>query len=120
MDGETALWYVRSRNTSNDFDRTRRQQEVLQGLFANLMSINSVANDPEIFNTYRNSVETNISLDVILSLITITPHLNEPGRINRYFIGPAETSNFITETGAMVLLPNELAIQAIIQQAIYQ
>jgi len=29
MDGETALYYVRSRFTTSDFDRARRQQEVL-------------------------------------------------------------------------------------------
>jgi polyisoprenyl-teichoic acid--peptidoglycan teichoic acid transferase len=33
MDGETALWYVRSRYSTSDFDRTRRQQEVIQALF---------------------------------------------------------------------------------------
>ena len=34
MDGDLALWYARSRQKSSDFDRGRRQQEVLRSLFA--------------------------------------------------------------------------------------
>lgn len=120
IDGETALWYVRSRYTSNDFERTRRQQEVMLGILNKFLSLDVIAQAPEIFDTYRNSVETNIPLNVILSLITVAPYLTDSSHINRYYIGPAETTNYITETGAMVLLPNKLAIQAIIQQAIYQ
>ena len=33
MDGDLALWYARSRQKSSDFDRGRRQQEVLRALF---------------------------------------------------------------------------------------
>ncbi|NIR66240.1 MAG: LytR family transcriptional regulator, partial [candidate division Zixibacteria bacterium] len=39
MDGDTALWYVRSRKTSSDFDRARRQQEVLKAIFLRLLSL---------------------------------------------------------------------------------
>jgi anionic cell wall polymer biosynthesis LytR-Cps2A-Psr (LCP) family protein len=31
MDGDLALWYARSRLTTTDFDRGRRQQQLLQG-----------------------------------------------------------------------------------------
>ncbi|NIV35453.1 MAG: hypothetical protein GWN58_40175, partial [Anaerolineae bacterium] len=33
LDGKHALWYVRSRWSTNDFDRNRRQQQVLRGLY---------------------------------------------------------------------------------------
>ena len=52
LDGETALWYVRSRYTSNDIDRTRRAQEVLIGLFKKLMSMDAISNAPEIYNLF--------------------------------------------------------------------
>jgi len=32
LDGKTALYYVRSRYSTNDFDRMRRQQEVLMSI----------------------------------------------------------------------------------------
>jgi LCP family protein required for cell wall assembly len=120
MDGETALWYVRSRYTSNDFDRTRRQQEVVLGILNKFLSLDVVAKAPEIYNTYLRSVETNIPLDVVLSLIAVAPYLSDSSRINRYYIGPGETTDYVTDSGAMVLLPNKPAIQAIIHQAIYQ
>ena len=42
MDGETSLWYVRSRYSTSDFDRGRRQQEVVKAGFRKLLSINGI------------------------------------------------------------------------------
>ncbi|NTU75101.1 MAG: LCP family protein, partial [Anaerolineaceae bacterium] len=42
MDGATALWYVRSRYSSSDLDRTRRAQEVLIALFNKLISLDAL------------------------------------------------------------------------------
>lgn len=120
MDGGTALWYVRSRHTSNDFDRGRRQQEVLYALFAKMMSLDAVSRLPELYDAYQRSVETNLSISDIAPLMPVASQvLSDSSRIRRFAIGPAETANFITSGGAMVLLPNYEAIQAIINQAVY-
>lgn len=120
MDGKTALWYVRSRYSSSDFDRTRRAQEVVLGLFSRMMSLNAVANLPQLYNTYRQSFETNMSVEDIVPLLPIaTTVFNDSSRIRRYAVGPAHVYPYITAEGAQVLLPNYGAIAQTIQEAVF-
>lgn len=119
MDGATALWYVRSRHSSSDFDRTRRAQEVLSGIFNRLMDRNVITRLPELYNSVRTSVDTNIGLDDIVPLLPVaTEILADSGRVKRYTIGPGYVSNYITPGGAMVLLPNYYAIKQLLSEAL--
>jgi LCP family protein required for cell wall assembly len=120
MDGETALWYVRSRYTSSDFDRTRRAQEVIIGIFQRLMKAGVVNKAPEIYSQFKNSVETNMPLETIVSLLPLANQLiNDTSNIRRYAIGAAETYNYIVPTsGAYVLVPDQTAVMSIIFQAL--
>jgi len=121
LDGEKALWYVRSRYTSNDFDRTRRAQEVLQALFKKIMTLDAISRAPEIYNLFISSVETDLSLSDILALIDVAPvFLSDSSSIRRYAIGTNQvTSYVIPSSGASVLLPNYEAIWQVIQEAVY-
>ena len=121
MNGSFALWYVRSRYSSSDFDRERRSQEVLLAAFTKLMSLNAVTRMPELFNIYQKNVETNLTLTDIVGLAGVAPGLiSDTSKIHRYSIGPTLVSNWtVPESGAMVLLPNAALIQQIINQAVY-
>ena len=46
MDGDLALWYTRSRMRSSDFDRGRRQQEVLRAIFNQGIRLNVIPKLP--------------------------------------------------------------------------
>src|SRR5512138_3398922 len=46
MDGDLALWYARSRQKSSDFDRGRRQQEVLRAIFVQALQSGTLARIP--------------------------------------------------------------------------
>jgi LCP family protein required for cell wall assembly len=117
MDGETALWYVRSRYTSSDFDRTRRQQEVVEAIFNRLMSLDAVRRAPELFSIYRDNVETNLSLDDLTPLLPLALKVHSTEQIQRFFIGTQHVSRyFVPTTGADVLLP----IQSLVMDVIYQ
>lgn len=121
MDGDTALWYVRSRYSSSDFDRLRRAQEVLYGIFGKLMSLGAVSRLPDLYNSYRSSVETNMSIDDIIPLLPVAPQIfSDPGRIQRYTIGPGLVYPYWTPEGAAVLLPDYGAISQIIQEALFR
>lgn len=48
LDGETALCYVRSRSTSNDFERAKRQQEVIKEIKAKALSLGFLADFSKI------------------------------------------------------------------------
>ncbi len=120
LDGELALWYVRSRYTSSDFDRTRRAQEVMEGFFKKLMSINAVSRAPEIYSLFISSVETDLQLNDILQLIRLAPAiLTDPSRVRRYAIGINEAVPNITDGGASVLMPDYSAIWQIVREAVY-
>lgn len=120
MDGDTALWYVRSRYSSSDFDRLRRAQEVLYGIFGKIMSLDAISRLPDLYNTYKSSVETNLSIDDILPLLPVASQiLNNPNRIQRFTIGPGLVCPYWTPDGAAVLLPDYGAIYLIIQDALF-
>jgi anionic cell wall polymer biosynthesis LytR-Cps2A-Psr (LCP) family protein len=118
MDGDTALWYVRSRYTTSDFDRTRRQQEVIRALFLRLLSLNAIERAPELYNIYRQNVTTDLSLGDITPLLPLAVHLKNLSNIHQYYIGPAEVTPWTTPAGAQVLLPRTYAILALLQKAL--
>jgi LCP family protein required for cell wall assembly len=119
MDGRTARWYVRSRNTSNDILRAERQQEVLKAIFLKLMSRDGVARAPELFARYSRWVATNLTLGDVLPLTPLALKLTDTTRITRYAIGFDQTTEWRTPIDrAYVLLPDQLAILQIILQAI--
>ncbi|HZW02778.1 MAG TPA: LCP family protein [Anaerolineaceae bacterium] len=119
MDGQTALWYARSRKSTSDFDRTRRAQEVMQGVFTKLMNLNAIGRIPELYQLYKNNVETNIGLDTIISMAPMAPKLlSDSSRIHRYAIGPQDVTSWVTEGGAQVLLPNQWAVWEKLRQAL--
>ena len=119
MDGKTALWYVRSRYTSSDFDRTRRTQEVIQAIFVRFLSFNGLIKAPELLAAYRSSTETNLTLQKLLPLTATALLIEQPGHLRHYTIGPDLVTNYIVPgSGAMVLLPNQAAIVELIHQAI--
>jgi len=119
MDGQTSLWYVRSRYSSSDYDRTRRAQEVLTGLFRKLMSLDAIVKAPQLYEQFRNNVETDIPLDLAIRLSILAPGLvNNPEKIKRFAIGPSDVWNHVTWDGAQVLLPNPNRIQPILFEAL--
>lgn len=118
MDGETALWYVRSRGTSSDFDRTRREQEVLEGLFWRLLSVDAISQAPDLYEQYKQTVITDLGIEDILPLLPLAADLGSTGNIHRYAIGPEQVESFTTSGGGAVLLPMYDAILEIMRQAL--
>jgi LCP family protein required for cell wall assembly len=121
MNGAMALWYVRSRKTTSDFDRERRSQEVLQAIFKKLFSLNALTRIPELFDFYKKNVETNLNLGDVVALAPVAAMVaGDASKIRRYSIGPQQVSDFtVPETGAMVLMPNYPAIQNLIEKAVF-
>ncbi|MCC6800648.1 MAG: LCP family protein, partial [Anaerolineae bacterium] len=103
---DMALWYVRSRQSTNDFDRGRRQMDALraiwqqaraQGLFGQLAELG-----PELLEI----VETDMSLGDLAGYAPLALAL-EPSGIARYGGSPgAEYQSFLTpDDGRAVQLP---------------
>jgi LCP family protein required for cell wall assembly len=71
IDGATALKYARSRKTTSDFDRARRQQQIIYAIKDKALSTNVIL-DPQkinnIFDVLSDNISTDISVDEILTL----------------------------------------------------
>jgi LCP family protein required for cell wall assembly len=120
MDGKTALWYVRSRKTSNDFDRLRRAQEVLLAVFYKSMRLNAAARLPQMYNAYKENVKTNMHPTAMVRLLpTAGEVFGDYERFSRYTISSEETTSFRTEDGMAVLLPNFEKIDEILELAVF-
>ncbi len=79
MDGDLALWYARSRVTTSDFDRSRRQQQILGALLQQGVELGLVREVPRLYTTYRESVRTDLDIGRILQLAAIAPAVRRNG-----------------------------------------
>jgi LCP family protein required for cell wall assembly len=119
MDGETALWYARSRYSSSDFERNRRQQEVLLGMFFRLISLNGLQRAPELYNLYVNNVVTNAVFTDLAPFLGLAGDVaDDTSILSSYTIDRSHVTSYTTSAGAAVLLPNYDAIEATIRQAL--
>ena len=116
--GKEALWYVRSRKTTNDFSRNVRQQQVLNGILDRLFALNTISKIPKLYNTYVNNVTTNLDLGTIISLVPTAAKLSDKTRVKQYFINQDSVSSWVTPGGSRVLLPKYKVIRRILEQAL--
>jgi polyisoprenyl-teichoic acid--peptidoglycan teichoic acid transferase len=118
MDGATALWYVRSRHTTSDLDRLRREQEVLYALFRKMINFRSVALLSEMKGEVADNVETNISIEKALSFLPIAVRvMNSPDRVRHFAIGEDQATPTFSWNGMWILLPDPEAIRGLLQEA---
>jgi anionic cell wall polymer biosynthesis LytR-Cps2A-Psr (LCP) family protein len=117
MDADTVLWYVRSRKTTNDIARNRRQQEVLQAIFEKLISVDAIKRAPEFYKVYRQGVKTDIGLADTLAWLPLIAKIAETREIRHYQITYKHVYDWITPGGAMVLVPNHEAVMRIIRKS---
>jgi LCP family protein required for cell wall assembly len=117
MDGDLALWYARSRQRSSDFDRGRRQQEVLRALFSQALQTGTLTRIPDLYNNLKDSVITDLGLGDILQLSLYAPKMTSAD-IRSYYIRPPYVSSWITEQGAYVLLPNTDLLPQLLTEAL--
>jgi LCP family protein required for cell wall assembly len=105
MDGDMALWYVRSRRTTSDFDRGRRQQQVLRLMLNQGVDFGLVPNLPEMWNTYKDTVNTDLDIGRMLQLASLAPGVRENGVQHLYIVGDQLQPYEVPESGARVQLP---------------
>lgn len=117
MDGDLALWYARSRQRSSDFDRGRRQQEVLRALFTQALQTGTLTRIPDLYNNLKDSVETDLGLSDILQLSLYAPKMTNAD-IRSYYIRPPIVNSWITSGGAYVLSPNQELLQQMLTEAL--
>jgi len=116
MDGDLALWYARSRMKSSDFDRGRRQQEVLRAIFNKALQSDTFSKFPDLYNDLSSTVITDLGLGDLLRMAPYAPKLTNAD-IRGYYIRPPYVSSWITPGGASVQLPNDTMLKDLLMEA---
>ena len=116
MDGDMALWYARSRERSSDYDRSRRQHQVLRAIFEKALDLHMIAKVPQLYAQYNQIVDTDLGLGDLLQFVPMAANLQN-AHIKSRFIGRAQVTPWVTPAGADVLLPNRDAIAALTAEA---
>jgi len=114
MSGQDALRYARSRKSTNDFDRGRRQRKVLMALWDQALTLDIITRIPELWRAMSSTFQTDMTLDQVINLAYLGVQL-KPQRILSRAIGPAQVQSWVTPQGAAVLLPREEAVRAMLQ-----
>lgn len=119
MDSNYALWYVRARLNTSDFDRTRRAQEVIQAIGRNVLSPSKLRALPGFISAIQEIIETDMKLqDLWLYAFPLNKFFQEDV-VTAHTLTPNEAVGFVTDGGAMVLQPNYPAIEAILKQVFW-
>ncbi len=116
MDGDLALWYARSRSKSNDFDRGRRQQEVLRTIFQKALQTDTFSKIPQLYNDLASTVVTDLGLADMLRMAPYAVNFTN-ANIRGYYIRPPYVSSWTTPGGASVLLPSQAELEQMLIEA---
>ncbi|HHH40612.1 MAG TPA: LytR family transcriptional regulator, partial [Chloroflexi bacterium] len=117
MDGETALWYARSRKTTSTFDRERRQQQVLQAIWRKARSLDLLPQVPQLWGQFQGMVATDMEFNEVASLAAIAFRLDERN-VRFRNIGYRQVTPWTTPYGGSVFLPNWEAIAPVVSEAL--
>jgi polyisoprenyl-teichoic acid--peptidoglycan teichoic acid transferase len=111
FDGSRALWYARSRRTSSDFDRGRRHQALLRAMWARIQDLSLAEQITDVFPQLLEAVDTNIPLDVLLSLVPFATSLENTQIASYTFRQNVEVRLSQSPEGSSVLVLNQDAIR---------
>ncbi len=106
MDGDLALWYARSRLSTDDFDRNLRQQRVLQAILNQGVDLGLAKEVPSLWSAFQNTVETDMDIGRMLQLSTIAPTVRTNGVQHLHLIYGDIVPWTIPDTNSTVYLPN--------------
>ena len=97
LNGEQALYYVRSRYSSSDFDRARRQQQVMIAIEKKATSLGLLANPLKVnnlFSSVKNNIRTDFQIWDISNLLNLSSVFSSPNSIKHYVIS---TDNLLSD-----------------------
>ncbi|MBN1976662.1 MAG: LCP family protein [Anaerolineae bacterium] len=117
LDGESALWYARSRMTSSVFSRERRQQQVLQAIWRRSRSLELLPQVPELWEKSSSMISTDMTLEDVVVLADVAFRLDEQN-VRFRNIGYEEVIPWTTPKGGSVFLPNWEKLGPLVSEAL--
>ncbi|MBI2523832.1 LCP family protein [Candidatus Peregrinibacteria bacterium] len=108
LDGQTALKYARSRSTTSDFDRSVRQQLLLDALGKHLRAIGILTKPNKLlalFNIVNKHIATTLSLRELLTLAKIGKGFRSPQILQMHLSDRNGLYGEILEPGGFLYAP---------------
>jgi LCP family protein required for cell wall assembly len=95
LDGQTALAYARSRKGAgdNDFNRARRQQQILLALRARLTDPAILPQLPSIIDAASRTIHTNFPQERIAEMLDVGSKITNDDAVRRVVLGPPYAKN---------------------------
>jgi len=121
MDGVTALKYARTRHQDNDFNRARRQQQLVLAVRDKVLGLGfaeMLRQAPFLYQQLGEGIRTDLSIDELIGLATIAADIPDEN-IRNEVLDQNYMSPYRTEIGASVLVPNNANITPLIQEMFY-
>ena len=119
MDGELALKYARTRHGGSDFDRLRRQQQVIMAVRDKVLRFELLPQLlpklPELLKTIGDAVQTDLQLDEMRNLVQLAGQIDDE-HIKTAVIDSSMTVPTTTPNGAQVLIPIPDKIRAVVDE----
>jgi LCP family protein required for cell wall assembly len=108
LDGATALKYARTRHGDSDFQRVRRQQQIIMALREKLRTTDAATKIlpqlPQILQTLSGVVQTDLNTVEIAQLILLAKDIPDE-RIARVVLDETAVQPWTTPQGGSVLIP---------------
>lgn len=110
MDGARALEYARSRMSTTDFDRAKRQQELLKAIRNKALNLSLIPKIPSLLAALKDSVKTDMAVDEMLNLAGLAPQI-DLGSLKQLVLEKPYVFGYKRPDGAQVQLPKWDLIQ---------
>jgi len=114
LDGSNALIYARIRHDNSDFQRMRRQQQVLFAIRDKLLSSEAIPQLPALAQVLSSAVRTDLSVEDTALLGCLGPQISRES-IQTWVIDSSLTQPSRLPDGGSVLLPKMEAILPILE-----
>jgi LCP family protein required for cell wall assembly len=105
MDGERALEYARSRMSTTDFDRARRQQLILLAIRRRALRLGAVSRWPALAAAVLDGAQTDLDASELLALALLAARIDS-ANLKQAVLEPPLVSGYQRADGAAVQLPN--------------
>ncbi|HID62434.1 MAG TPA: LytR family transcriptional regulator [Anaerolineae bacterium] len=115
MDGKAALEYARSRKSTSDFDRSYRQQQIILAVRDQALRLNLIPRVPELMVTLADIVQTDLQPGNIITLARLAGEI-ERENLKSVVIDHTMTVEYVTPSGAQVLLPIREKIRPVVEE----
>lgn len=111
LNGITALRYARSRHSTSDFDRSRRQQRLLRAMLARAKEQGLMRSAPRILASVREHVQTDLSLPELVALAALAIRFDDVA-VRAAQLDTRQLRDWTTDQGAMVLVMEPAAVRS--------